>query len=275
MIFAEQLLDLKRLSLYSAPAECSPTPYTIPENTHVVELLLGGVVFFDNGSGVRPYRRGTLFWHISGDKTISETTREEPYSCLVFHFASTDAAERLAPRVSFWLGTDEALEDFSHQVFTAFHSQTQNLNSSILANYCASELLMHALKIKTFHAKSVAAEENSPEEKELRTLLLYIEKNLANDLSVDFLSDLHQIPRNRLFRLFRDFLQLSPHEYITGKRLENARKLLESTRLPIKETAARCGFDRVEVFHRVFVKHFGETPKHYRENHHPYQDFSQ
>ena len=86
MILTPQLSGLERIVFYAAPSDFSPTPYTIPENVQLVELLTGGVVFFDDGSGMRPYRRGTFFWHVPGDKTICQTTREEPYRCEVFRF---------------------------------------------------------------------------------------------------------------------------------------------------------------------------------------------
>ena len=278
MIFAEPLTGLEKITFYAAPATNSPTPYTIPDKLQLVELITGGVVYFDDGSGRRAYRRGTIFWHIAGEKTICETTREEPYRCMVFRFFA-DENRRIAPRVSHWLGSEESLEEFIQQCYSIFcMAQTAAAPLpplEVLGNYSAAKLLMSALKLERFHAQSVATEIISGDEKSFRTLLAYIDKNLAGDLSAATLTAAAKLPRNKLFVLFKKFLQTTPHEYIMLKRMELARRKLGETNLPLKEIAGSCGFERIEVFHRVFAKYVGSTPKHYREEQRKFVNFSQ
>ena len=57
------------------------------------------------------------------------------------------------------------------------------------------------------------------------------------------------------------------------KRMELARRKLGETNLPLKEIAGSCGFERIEVFHRVFLKYVGSTPKHYREEQRKFVNF--
>ena len=271
MIIAPQLSGLERISFYAAPSEHSPTPYTIPENIQIVELLTGGVVFFDDGSGMRSYRRGAFFWHVPGDKTICQTTREEPYRCEVFRFHA-QSSDRIAPRVNFWRGSEESLQEFIEQTHTAYQETlTDPAAAQIMAAYCAGTLLMHALKITLPHSQTL--EEATPDttRQQLNHILNYIEKNPGSDLSSTSICQHCKLPRNRLFTLFRDHLQITPHEYIMTKRLELARRLLESTTEPIKEIASRCGFEHTEVFHRAFVKYYRETPKNYRATRAPYK----
>ena len=275
MQFTEEILSLERVLFYSAPAEHSPTPFVIPENCHVIEVLTGGVVFFGKGSQRRAYRRGTIFWHVPGDKTIFDTTRDEPYRCIVFRFASKSAA-RVAPRVSSWRGSSQALDDFikqSHSAFFATGNTPEQLKT--ISAYCLSELLMHALSLKNMDANSLIGQTPQADEVLLRNILMYIENNIAADLSSQSLSEKLKIPRNKLFALFSSFLNVTFWDYITGKRFDQARLLLESSDIPIKEVAALCGFERVEVFHRSFVKRFGCTPKNYRLNAKPYHDFTE
>ena len=273
MQFTEEILSLERVLFYSAPAEHSPTPFVIPENCHVIEVLTGGVVFFGKGSQRRAYRRGTIFWHVPGDKTIFDTTRDEPYRCIVFRFAA-NSAERVAPRVSSWRGSSEALDDFIRQSRSAFFAAGNTPEQiKTISAYCLSELLMHALSLKNMDAKSLIGQTPQADEVVLRNILMYIENNLAADLSSQSLSEKLKIPRNKLFALFSKFLNTSLLDYITAKRFDQARQLLESSDIPIKEVAALCGFEHVEVFHRSFVRRFGCTPKKYRLNARPYHDF--
>lgn len=270
MFFAENILGLERLSLYWAPSDHSPQPYIIPQGYNIVELITDGVVYFGDGAAKQIYRRGTIFWHIAGDSTIYDTTREEPYKCLVCFFKVRDNI-RFVPRVSCWRGSDETLEEFVQQMHTAFFAYgNESETSSVVNSYCASELLMHALGLKNFHALSVVKQNDSRDEILLRNIMLHIEKNLTDDLSVSAIASIMKIPRNRLFRLFKEYMNKSPHEYVREIRLETARRHLESSKKSIKEIASECGFDHIEVFHRSYVQRFGETPGQYRRNHFPY-----
>ena len=274
MNFADSLLTLKRVILYAAPAEHSPTPFTIPDDRHVVEILTGGVVYFDNNGQRQLYRKGTIFWHVPGDQTICDTTRDDPYRCIVFQFAAK-SAERIAPRVSSWRGSSEAFDDFVHQSHSAFFARSGDQNHlQLVSAYCLSELLMHALSLKELGGNSLIGQTPDSEELILRNILMYIEDNLAGDLSSAALSEKLKIPRNKLFALFSKFMQTTPLNYIAEKRFAHARRLLESSNMPIKEVAALCGFEHVEVFHRSFVKRFSCTPKSYRQKAQPYHSLN-
>ena len=275
MNFAENLLSLKKVMLYTAPADRNPTPFMIPENLHIVEMLTGGEVYFGSGSEKRTYRRGTIFWHVPGDMTIFDTSRSEPYRCIVFQFAA-QTAERIAPRVSSWRGSHEAFEDFIRQAHSAFFFNANTpQQSKIVGAYCLSELLMHALSLKNLDGKSIIGQTPQADEVVLRNTLMYIENNLSGDLSSAALSEKLKIPRNKLFNLFSKFLDTTLLDYINEKRFEQARRLLESSNMPIKEVAALCGFEHVEVFHRSFVKRFSSTPRNYRLQAQPYWDWSE
>lgn len=270
MFFAENLLNLEQVSLYSAPAEYSPQPYIIPEHYNIVELITDGVVYFSDKETKQIYRRGSIFWHIPGDSTIFDTTREEPYKCLVCRFRVKNN-QRTVPRVSCWRGSEEALEEFIQQMHIVFFASRNNEEyASVVNSYCASELLTHVLGLKNFHALSVNRKNASGNEILLHNIMLYIEKNIAAELSISKITSIMKIPRNRLFRLFREYMNKTPHEYISEIRLENARRRLESSENSIKEIAGLCGFEHIEVFHRVFMNKFNMSPGQYRRKVQPY-----
>jgi AraC-like DNA-binding protein len=274
MQFSNNINTLNTLMFYSAPASHSPQPYQIPEGCQLVELITDGVVFFEIDGIKRPCRRGTIFWHIAGDYTIHETTREEPYHCLVFKFKTTDNL-RSAPRVSFWRGSNDALSEFTATVHSSFSNCAERPEAlQILSNYCAAELLMHARSLNNLHARAPLPLDDVPDQRILRDALLFLEKNLSENISIDQLAEEMKIPRNKLFALFRGQLHQTPYQWLQARRLQQARHWLESSTLPIKEIAAACGFEHTEVFHRCFVKNFGETPKKYRQNHSPYRNLS-
>lgn len=82
--------------------------------------------------------------------------------------------------------------------------------------------------------------------------------DLANDANV---SDVY------FRREFRACIGMSPIEYITKVRLENAKALLDTGVYPVSEVAIRCGFDSISYFSQRFKKAFGMSPSEYMKKH--------
>lgn len=65
-------------------------------------------------------------------------------------------------------------------------------------------------------------------------------------------------------RLFRRHTGRRPMEWLNERRLQRASQLLASTRTPLAEIAAACGFNCPFYFSRLFKAHFGVPPSEYR-----------
>ena len=72
-----------------------------------------------------------------------------------------------------------------------------------------------------------------------------------------------------LKRLFKKETGLTPHQYLTGKRLESAADTLGSFygKWNISETARLCGFSEPLYFSRLFKRKFGMSPRDYVSQH--------
>ncbi len=69
-----------------------------------------------------------------------------------------------------------------------------------------------------------------------------------------------------LRKLFKSEMGMTPHDYLTGLRIQMAEKLLcstESLEQNISEIAYICGYSDSLYFSRVFKKYFGCSPKKY------------
>ena len=64
--------------------------------------------------------------------------------------------------------------------------------------------------------------------------------------------------------LFRRYVGRTPNEYLTERRLEEAKRLLADTAGSVAEIARVCGFSSSSYFISVFRRRFGETPRAYR-----------
>jgi AraC-like DNA-binding protein len=56
----------------------------------------------------------------------------------------------------------------------------------------------------------------------------------------------------------------SPKSYVVRQQIQKAAGLLVTTKDPISNIAARCGFEDVSTFYRRFVKIYGVSPTEYR-----------
>jgi len=59
---------------------------------------------------------------------------------------------------------------------------------------------------------------------------------------------------------FRDLVQTSPMDYITGWRMELAKELLVNGRLSLVDVAERVGYMSESAFNRAFKRHFNQNP---------------
>jgi AraC family L-rhamnose operon transcriptional activator RhaR len=86
----------------------------------------------------------------------------------------------------------------------------------------------------------------------------------ADDWTLARLSELVQVERTYLVRLFRAAIGLPPMAYILRRRLELATKLLRQDGITISEAGAMAGWLDSNYFSRCFRQHFGMTPSRYR-----------
>ncbi len=119
---------------------------------------------------------------------------------------------------------------------------------------------------------------SNPDNKEVLTYILglnedykppiwqIMEKNYMYNLT---LSELAQISGRSLTSFKRDFYEYyhtTPGKWLTEKRLQHAKMLLNTTKLPVSEIAFNSGFENVSHFSRIFKEKFGSSPLHFKKN---------
>lgn len=86
------------------------------------------------------------------------------------------------------------------------------------------------------------------------------------DLSIDALCRAAGMSHAHFCRLFRAKYQETAVQYLIGKRLDYACRLLATTDLTIKSVAYSCGYTEDVHFIHAFKKRFGMTASQYRKN---------
>lgn len=84
------------------------------------------------------------------------------------------------------------------------------------------------------------------------------------NLSIQHIAAAADLSRYHFSRLFKQTYDSSPYEYLSNKRMNQAKELLLTTQLPSAQIAQRVGFNDYPYFCNVFKKHVGMTPKQYR-----------
>ncbi|MBY5564595.1 helix-turn-helix domain-containing protein [Rhizobium leguminosarum] len=102
------------------------------------------------------------------------------------------------------------------------------------------------------------------EDRRLRRALAYIHDNLADDLSLDDIASEAAMSRFHFVRAFTAALGTSPLQYVIRERMERAKVLLKTTRVPIAAVAIRVGYDDVSRFGQHFRRNTGITPAAFR-----------
>jgi transcriptional regulator GlxA family with amidase domain len=88
-----------------------------------------------------------------------------------------------------------------------------------------------------------------------------------NFREIDAISQVTQvagIPERTLKRRFKSATGTSLIGYVQNLRVEEAKKLLESSDLPVEEVSAESGYSDTSFFRRLFKRLTGLTPSHYR-----------
>ena len=94
----------------------------------------------------------------------------------------------------------------------------------------------------------------------------YIEVNLAKDISLSDLAQVSLFSPWYSYRLFRDYLGLTPTEYIRRLRLSQAAIRLRDEKNRVIDVAFDLGFSNVDTFTRAFFRAFGLNPSDYAKN---------
>lgn len=92
----------------------------------------------------------------------------------------------------------------------------------------------------------------------------WAQRHLDEDLSIERLAAAAHMSRRTFVRAFRDTTGTTPAAWVRSRRLDEARRLLETTDLSVDQIAASCGFGNPVTLRQNFAAAFGSTPSSYR-----------
>lgn len=98
------------------------------------------------------------------------------------------------------------------------------------------------------------------------TVISRMEQEFAKDWRLEDFMEIARLSRSHFIRTFTKATRLPPFEYLIQIRLQNAMRLLRSSRLTISQVAYEVGFNDSNYFTRQFTKRKGLSPLAYRKS---------
>ena len=98
----------------------------------------------------------------------------------------------------------------------------------------------------------------------IRRVLEYLREERPHNPTLNELASVAGLSPTHFGRAFRATTGVPPHQYLLGLRMEQARRLLETTRLSVTQIALQCGFEQSTSFATAFKKLIGVSPRTWR-----------
>ncbi len=138
-----------------------------------------------------------------------------------------------------------------------------NNSQMSLVDYYSIRTDLYKLLEKIFD--KIIKEKLYDSQSEMEMVLNYIEKNICEGVGLEEVADYVNLSPYYLSKLFKKEFGINFINYVTNRKIEEAKELLEKTDLPIINISLELSFNEPNYFSKVFKKVVGVTPSQYRE----------
>jgi len=135
----------------------------------------------------------------------------------------------------------------------------------LYAEVLANALADHLLRRYAAGRQSAGALPGGLTPFKLRRTVAYIQAHLERELPLVELAAIAQTSSSHFTRLFKQATGRTPHQYVLWCRMEQAKRLLIETDVPLIEIAYQVGCTDQSHFTALFRQHVATTPKAYRD----------
>lgn len=177
------------------------------------------------------------------------------------------------PRVFVIAEEEYQLEEVRELLYALFDSLEIN-GYTELVNVSRDLTKIHQGNVKMDVRLKEQKEENAEKESGIKrksnTVALkaveYIREHCTDyDLTLELIADKFQITPTYLCRIIKQNTGMSYKEFLTGLRIEEARKMILEQDICVADVSQKVGYNNVSYFIKLFQKYTGTTPAKYRE----------
>lgn len=127
------------------------------------------------------------------------------------------------------------------------------------------QLLVHISRAVSAISSQTVQQGSQEKQDLLNRLLIYVEANLAEKITLEETAEHFWISTTTLSSLFSKRMGISFYQYVLKRRLREARDRIAQG-MPIENAAAKVGFSDYSAFYRAFRREYGVSPRQYRKN---------
>jgi len=154
------------------------------------------------------------------------------------------------------------MEAISKLILTEF--QQNPSGNQLYVDSLANILAVNLLRQFAITQPQLPIYEGGLPQRQLMTILDYIEANLDQEIKLAHLAQLLGMSQFHFSHLFKQAMGLSPYQYLLKQRVERAKQLLKQTNRLIADIALECGFNSHSHLSKQFRQLTGMTPKAFR-----------
>ena len=117
-----------------------------------------------------------------------------------------------------------------------------------------------------FHSKPTTHMQQTYENELLNDILLYIDDNIYEKISVSTLCDHFCISTSMLHSLFRKNMNNTAKNYINELKLSKSKELIRNSTHTLSEISEMLGFSSIHYFSKKFKLYFNISPTEYSKS---------
>ena len=143
-----------------------------------------------------------------------------------------------------------------------------NLYSDDLSLCYLKELIIQMLRLNNshFHSKPTTHMQQTYENELLNDILLYIDDNIYEKISVSTLCEHFCISTSMLHSLFRKNMNNTAKNYINELKLSKSKELIRNSTHTLSEISEMLGFSSIHYFSKKFKSYFNISPTEYSKS---------
>ena len=143
-----------------------------------------------------------------------------------------------------------------------------NLYSDDLSLCYLKELIIQMLRLDNshFHSKPTTHMQQTYENELLNDILLYIDDNIYEKISVSTLCEHFCISTSMLHSLFKKNMNNTAKNYINELKLSKSKELIRNSTHTLSEISEMLGFSSIHYFSKKFKSYFNISPTEYSKS---------
>ena len=144
--------------------------------------------------------------------------------------------------------------------------QTGNQNGKLFIENIIAVLALHFVRNYSKEQTSKLVENiGGFTGKELEKALYYIDKNMAENYSIENLAGEFGVSKFNFIKRFKSSTNVTPRQFIIRKKLERSKNLLKEASLSLTDITYMLNFSDQSHFSNSFKKMYGITPSEFRK----------